>query len=88
MANESPTIINISTAGAHIPAIPSLSSYAVSKLAGIKFFDYVAVENPNVRVLSVHPGAMDTGMGKKGREAGVDIPFDDSKYMLSRRYLN
>ena len=76
---EKPTILNVSTAGAHIPAIPSLSGYAVSKLAALKFFEYVASEYPQVRVMNVHPGAMDTAMGAKGVESGVKIPMDDSK---------
>jgi NAD(P)-dependent dehydrogenase (short-subunit alcohol dehydrogenase family) len=76
---EKPAILNVSTAGAHIPAIQSLSGYAVSKLAALKFFEYVAAEYPQVRVVNVHPGAMDTAMGAKGAESGVKIPMDDSK---------
>ncbi len=76
---DQPTILNVTTAGAHIPAMPSLSGYAVSKLASLKFFEYVAAENPQVRVMNVHPGAMDTAMGAKGVESGVDIPMDDSE---------
>jgi NAD(P)-dependent dehydrogenase (short-subunit alcohol dehydrogenase family) len=83
--SEKPTIINVTTGGAHIPPIPSLSSYAASKLAAIKLFNYVAAEYPQVNVLSVHPGIMDTAMGAKAREAGMDIPFDDS--MQSSRFI-
>jgi NAD(P)-dependent dehydrogenase (short-subunit alcohol dehydrogenase family) len=76
MADES-TIVNVSTGGAHIPAIPALSGYATSKLASLKLFEYVAAEYPNVRVMHVHPGALDTAMGAKGREAGVEMPMSD-----------
>jgi NAD(P)-dependent dehydrogenase (short-subunit alcohol dehydrogenase family) len=76
---KNPTILNVTTAGAHIPAISSLSGYAVSKLAGLKFFEYVAAENPQIRVMNVHPGAMNTAMGAKGAESGVKIPRDDSE---------
>lgn len=72
-----PTIVNVSTMGAHIPALPSLSGYAVSKVAALKLFEYVATENPSVRVMNVHPGSLDTAMGQKGRDAGVEAPFDD-----------
>lgn len=76
---EKPTVLNVTTAGAHIPAIPSLSGYAVSKLAGLKFFEYVAAEYPQVRVMNVHPGVMDTAMGAKASKSGVKIPLDDSE---------
>jgi len=76
---EKPTILHVTTAGAHLPAIPSLSGYAVSQLAGLKFFEYVAAEYPEVRVMNIHPGAMDTAMGAKGSNAGVKIPMDDSE---------
>jgi len=76
---EMPTILNVTTAGAHIPAIPSLSGYAVSKLAGLKFFEYVAAEYPQVTVMNVHPGVMDTAMGAKASKSGVKMPLDDSK---------
>ena len=79
---EKSTILSLTTAGAHIPAIPSLSSYAASKLAAVKFFDYVAAEYPQVRVVNVHPGILDTAMGGKGREAGMNLPFDDSRLPL------
>jgi NAD(P)-dependent dehydrogenase (short-subunit alcohol dehydrogenase family) len=76
---EKPTILNVTTAGAHIPAIPSLSGYAVSKLAALKFFEYVGAEYPQVRVMNVHPGAMNTAMGAKASKSGVEIPLDDSE---------
>jgi NAD(P)-dependent dehydrogenase (short-subunit alcohol dehydrogenase family) len=76
---EKPTILNLTTAGAHIPAIPSLSGYAVSKLASLKFFEYVAAEYPQLKVMNIHPGALDTAMGDKGAKSGVKIPIDDSK---------
>lgn len=79
---ENPTILSLTTAGAHIPAIPSLSSYAASKLAAVKLFDYLAAEYPQIRIFNVHPGIMDTAMGGKGREAGMTLPFDDSRLSL------
>ncbi|KFX96090.1 hypothetical protein O988_05486 [Pseudogymnoascus sp. VKM F-3808] len=73
-----PTIVNVSTGGAHFPAIPTASGYAVSKLAALKLYEYVAAKNPAIRVMNLHPGALDTEMGQKGRDAGVNVPFDDS----------
>jgi NAD(P)-dependent dehydrogenase (short-subunit alcohol dehydrogenase family) len=72
-------ILHVTAGGAHIPAVPALSSYASSKLASIKFFEYVAAEYPQVRVMNVHPGVLSTEMGAKGRAAGMTMSFDDSK---------
>ncbi len=76
--------INVSTAGAHFAAIPTMSGYAVSKLAALKLFEYMAAENLDVKVMNVHPGVMDTPMGAKGRDGGVMLPWDDSKLPLPR----
>jgi NAD(P)-dependent dehydrogenase (short-subunit alcohol dehydrogenase family) len=83
-----PTIVNVSTLGVHIPALPSLSGYAVSKLAALKLFEYVAAENPSVRIMNVHPGSLDTAMGQKGRDAGVEAPFDDRKYTYQSSFAS
>ncbi|MCJ1378668.1 hypothetical protein MMC17_001767 [Xylographa soralifera] len=69
--------VNVSTVGVHIPAVPTMSGYAVSKLAALKLFEYMAAENPEVRVMNVHPGVMDTAMGVKGQEGGIVLPWDD-----------
>lgn len=76
--SSSPVIINITTAGAHLPAFaPGISAYAVSKLAGLKMFEYVALENPSLRVMNVHPGVPQTEMNKKSVAAGLVLPNDD-----------
>lgn len=83
LANKSEAgsvIVNITTAGVHIPAIPTMSSYAVSKLASVKLFDFVAAENPDVRVLNVHPGIMDTDIAAKAAQGGLVMPFDDGMF--------
>ena len=41
--------------------------------------EYVAAENPHVRVVSVHPGGVMTDMGHKAKAAGFEIPADDSE---------
>ena len=51
----------------------------MSKTAALKLFEYAAAECPAVRVMNLHPGALDTDMGQKGRDAGVHVPFDDGK---------
>jgi len=77
VASSSPTIIVISTAAIHIPPMPSMSGYAVTKLAGHRFFEYLAAENPHVKLMLMHPGVLDTNMGARGREGGAVLPWDD-----------
>jgi NAD(P)-dependent dehydrogenase (short-subunit alcohol dehydrogenase family) len=58
-------------------------SYAVSELAASKMTGYFALENPRVRVMTVHPGTPDTSMNQKGRDVGLVMPFDDSECLPS-----
>ena len=58
-ASEKPTLISINTGGAHAPPMmPGFAAYAVSKIAASKLMDYFGMENPNVRVMTVHPGVL------------------------------
>jgi len=41
------------------------SSYNSSKFAVLKMFEILAVENPDVHVVSMHPGVVDTEMKRK-----------------------
>jgi NAD(P)-dependent dehydrogenase (short-subunit alcohol dehydrogenase family) len=75
-----PILIAASTAGiAFYPPPPAFSAYITSKVAGTQFFQSVAAENPDVRVISFHPGVIETDMGNKAGEAGLKLPPDDSK---------
>jgi NAD(P)-dependent dehydrogenase (short-subunit alcohol dehydrogenase family) len=79
-SSPNPTLLHVSTAAANFPALPGgLSAYAVSKLAASKMSDYFAAENPNVRVMTVHPGTPDTSMNRKSADVGLVMPFDDSE---------
>jgi NAD(P)-dependent dehydrogenase (short-subunit alcohol dehydrogenase family) len=64
VATKGAPIISISTVLAHLPHMPGYSSYHTSKLAAAKLFDYVHYENPDLFVLNIHPGAIDTAMNK------------------------
>jgi len=82
-ANKTAQILNISTCIAHIPPIiPGNSGYAASKLAAAKLFDYIASENPNLHVVNVHPGLVDTEMSRKSGNGGTD----HSKFATLLRY--
>lgn len=59
---KDPVFINVSTAHAHAPPQLPLSAYGVSKAAAAKAIDYLAYENPRIRVYQIHPGAIETNM--------------------------
>jgi NAD(P)-dependent dehydrogenase (short-subunit alcohol dehydrogenase family) len=77
-ASHEPTLIALSTAGVcFFPPPPGFSAYATSMVAKARFFECVAAENPDLRVHNVHPGAVDTEMGKKAADQGMKLPLDD-----------
>jgi NAD(P)-dependent dehydrogenase (short-subunit alcohol dehydrogenase family) len=57
----------------------NLSGYITSKLAVIKFMEFLAAENPNVFAVALHPGMIET---KIFRGSGADpskLPMDSGK---------
>ncbi|KAN0110346.1 putative oxidoreductase ucpA [Hyaloscypha variabilis] len=48
-------IISLTTFAAHMP-FPGLSAYSISKLALTQLQAFIAVENPNVTAVAIHPG--------------------------------
>jgi NAD(P)-dependent dehydrogenase (short-subunit alcohol dehydrogenase family) len=85
VATKGASIISISTVLAHLPHMPGHSSYHTSKLAAAKLFDYVHYENPDLFVLNIHPGAIDTAMNKKSLAAGNQLPLDQ-RMSIPRQY--
>ncbi|KAF2491550.1 NAD(P)-binding protein [Lophium mytilinum] len=75
----SASLVAVASAVVSLPAalLEGGSSYVVSKLATIKLFEFVAAEYPDVQVLTVHPGVVDTAMNKKSEIDG--LPMDDVK---------
>jgi NAD(P)-dependent dehydrogenase (short-subunit alcohol dehydrogenase family) len=57
------TIINV-TSAAGISIIPYTSSYSLSKLVQIQMQRFIAVENPNITAISLHPGTIHTRVTK------------------------
>ena len=79
--SHEPQLIALSTAGIVFhPPPPKVSSYLVSMVAKAAFFEAVAAENPDVRVIEIHPGAVETEMATKAADAGLVLPPDDGKY--------
>ncbi|KIW28106.1 uncharacterized protein PV07_07790 [Cladophialophora immunda] len=61
------TYISTNAAACHLRAshFPKTSSYLASKLAMAKLDEYLAEENPRLRVFTVHPGVIATRMTEK-----------------------
>lgn len=79
------SILGVTTGGVFVPPtmVPNMSSYISSKLAMVKILEYVAAENPNLFVASLHPGTVDTAMyTKSGRHP---MPMDAGKSLYSLR---
>jgi NADP-dependent 3-hydroxy acid dehydrogenase YdfG len=72
-------VLHTNTAAAHAPYFAGMSGYSASKMAGAKVFEYLHYEYPEMFVLNIQPGVIQTGMTAKAVEAGVDLPFDDGK---------
>ena len=76
------TIINVSSAIAHLDPFPGFVSYAATKLAGSKIMQYVQQENPEMHVVDVHPGQVrETNMASKATEGSYEgvSHIDDGK---------
>jgi NAD(P)-dependent dehydrogenase (short-subunit alcohol dehydrogenase family) len=72
-AAEQACLLHVSTCICHIPPLePGLSAYAASKAAATKVLDYIAMENPKLHVVNIHPGLVDSDMSRKSGHGGVD----------------
>ncbi|KAH7324256.1 hypothetical protein B0I35DRAFT_423807 [Stachybotrys elegans] len=65
-------VFNISSALAHVKPNLEVVSYAVNKIAIAKMFDYLAAENPDLHVVNIQPGVIDTEITD-----GYDIESQD-----------
>ncbi|KAM0799895.1 hypothetical protein BDR22DRAFT_806664 [Usnea florida] len=74
------TIINLVSIGAAL-AVPGISSYASSKLAVIKITQAVALEYPNIRAFSLHPGIVEAA--DRGMVVDAFTPFAKDKQSLT-----
>lgn len=81
-ATPDATIINISSAIAHLDPFPGFSSYASTKLAGSKIMQYVQQANPRLFVVDMHPGQVrETEMAAKAAGMKEDH-IDDGEFLL------
>ncbi|KAL8951592.1 MAG: hypothetical protein Q9222_002447 [Ikaeria aurantiellina] len=87
-ANKAHAAMLGSTAGALVlppTTTPGLSAYLTSKIAAAKTLEWLAAENPNVFVASVHPGMIDTAIFRKSGATPEVLPMDSGE--LSSRFL-
>jgi NAD(P)-dependent dehydrogenase (short-subunit alcohol dehydrogenase family) len=84
IAQPGATIINVSSASAHIAYVEDFSGYSAAKLAGVKIMEYVQHENPELRVFNINPGFVETNMAKA---SGLpQTMFDDSSMFSADLY--
>jgi NAD(P)-dependent dehydrogenase (short-subunit alcohol dehydrogenase family) len=75
-ANSNATVINISSAAA-MGVFGNNSSYSSSKLALVRTLEYLQAENPELRVFSIHPGGINTGLSRKAQKKMPEFVRDD-----------
>ena len=74
------TYIGTNAAACHIAAsrMPKSSAYSASKIAAAKLDEYIAHENPQLRVFTLHPGVVKTKMSTRFLGDGPPgFVFDD-----------
>jgi hypothetical protein len=65
----------------------------LTRLAAVKLLEYFAYENPNIRIMFVHPGLMATAMSEKATKdlpkSAFTLELDDCKcaYTFTRPYF-
>lgn len=76
LAGGNAAVLNITAGAVHVPHLPGFGAYATSKLATAKIFEYLHHERPDLFVLNIHPGLIDTGISGNPNK----LQFDDSKF--------
>lgn len=74
------------TAGAFVMPptyTPGLSGYLSSKVAQSKVMEFIAAENPDLFVCTVHPGMIETNVFRSSGADPSQLPIDDGKYKRS-----
>ncbi|EXJ56039.1 hypothetical protein A1O7_08970 [Cladophialophora yegresii CBS 114405] len=88
-SRDGSVLIGINSLIAHLPASiveQCPASYASSKIALAKLYEYVASENPGVRCYSLHPGVVETEMAAKSdamappQKDNPFLPRDEGKW--------
>lgn len=81
-AASNASIYGISSNASFLPAklTVGLAGYMTSKIAQVKLMEYLAAENPQLFVCSVHPGMVDTMVFRaSGATTEMGLPMDTVK---------
>lgn len=82
-------ILGVSSGSIAFPVAmaPGVSDSISSKLAQAKMLEYLAAENPNIFVASLHPGLVKTTLFNKMGPMGATLPTDQgSLYLFPARF--
>ncbi|KAI9656615.1 MAG: hypothetical protein M1821_004822 [Bathelium mastoideum] len=79
--NGQGTVINLVSLSAAF-LVHNMSSYSCAKLAAIKLTQYLSLENPDLRVFSIHPGIVQAEAGR-GPVIPSFTPFAKDKQVLT-----
>lgn len=72
VAASNAVVVHIASSSCHLGVAPNISTYASSKAGAVRFFDALQEEHPELRVISIQPGVIETQLT---RDAG--FPYLD-----------
>ena len=75
VADSSATIINVSSGVAHLPLglmLQGIGSYAATKAGAANMFEFIQMENPGMKVISIQPGIVESDMNRKHGMPAMD----------------
>lgn len=85
-SDKNAALINISSSATQMGVVPGLSAYASAKLGVGKAMEYLQSENPDVRVVNVHPGVIESDMSRTTKKAyGIEFEYDECELILFGR---
>lgn len=81
-------VFNVSSCIAHV-IVPDAWAYAATKAANIKLFDYLQAEHPDLHIVNVHPGVVNTEINANTQMEGVgqddiELPAHFQVWLASR----
>ncbi|KAJ3543184.1 hypothetical protein NM208_g3703 [Fusarium decemcellulare] len=82
-ASSSAILINLTTALTHMPPMPGVAAYALTKAASLKLVDYFAAENTDFHVVHIHPGVVETELNPSPGHNDAQLPGHFSVWLAS-----
>lgn len=84
-ANPGAAVFGVTAGALVLPSklTPYISGYLTSKIAQVKILEYLAAENPDLFVASVHPGMVDTKIFRGSGATPDQLPMDTGAYLCT-----